>query len=42
MIEKILADGEPLDPSLPVNGTTGYDVLRDVGGVFIDRPASGR
>ena len=25
-----------------VNGTTGYDVLRDVGGVFIDRPASGR
>ena len=36
VIEKILADGEPLDPSLPVNGTTGYDVLRDVGGVFID------
>lgn len=36
VIEKILADGEPLDPSLPINGTTGYDVLREVGGLFID------
>ena len=36
VIEKILAPGEPLDPSLPVQGTTGYDVLREVGGVFID------
>lgn len=36
VIEKILAVGEPLDPSLPVDGTTGYEVLRDVGGVFID------
>lgn len=36
VIEKILADGEPLDPSLPINGTTGYDVLREVGGVFVD------
>lgn len=36
VIEKILAPGEPLDPALPVNGTTGYDVLREVGGVFID------
>ncbi len=35
VIEKILADGEPLDPSLPINGTTGYDVLREVGGVFV-------
>lgn len=36
VVEKILAEGEPLDPSLPINGTTGYDVLREVGGVFID------
>lgn len=36
VIEKILGVGEPLDPSLPVDGTTGYDVLREVGGVFVD------
>jgi (1->4)-alpha-D-glucan 1-alpha-D-glucosylmutase len=36
VIEKILAVDEALEPTLPVNGTTGYDVLREVGGVFID------
>ena len=36
VIEKILAVGEPLDPGLPIGGTTGYDALREVGGVFID------
>jgi (1->4)-alpha-D-glucan 1-alpha-D-glucosylmutase len=36
VIEKILAPGEPLDPSLPIQGTTGYDALREVGGVFVD------
>lgn len=36
VVEKILAPGEPLDPSLPVQGTTGYDALREVGGVFVD------
>lgn len=36
VIEKILAVGEPLDPSLPVDGTTGYDALREIGGVFVD------
>ena len=36
VIEKILAVDEPLEPTLPVAGTTGYDALRDVGGVFID------
>ena len=36
VIEKILAVDEPLDPTLPVDGTTGYDVLREVGGVFVD------
>src|SRR5947209_7598023 len=36
VIEKILAVDEALDPSLPVAGTTGYDALREIGGVFID------
>lgn len=36
VIEKILQPGEPLDPALPVQGTTGYDVLREIGGVFLD------
>ncbi|OBB59686.1 malto-oligosyltrehalose synthase [Mycobacterium sp. 852013-51886_SCH5428379] len=36
VIEKILAVDEPLDPSLPVAGTTGYDSLREIGGLFID------
>jgi (1->4)-alpha-D-glucan 1-alpha-D-glucosylmutase len=35
-IEKILAVDEALDASLPVDGTTGYDVLREVGGIFVD------
>ncbi|OBK50652.1 malto-oligosyltrehalose synthase, partial [Mycobacterium sp. 1081908.1] len=35
-IEKILAVDEALEPTLPVAGTTGYDVLRQVGGVFVD------
>lgn len=34
--EKILAADEPLDPSLPIGGTTGYDVLREIGGLFVD------
>jgi (1->4)-alpha-D-glucan 1-alpha-D-glucosylmutase len=36
VVEKILAVDEPLDPSLCVAGTTGYDALREVGGLFID------
>jgi (1->4)-alpha-D-glucan 1-alpha-D-glucosylmutase len=36
VIEKILAVDESLDPTLCVAGTTGYDALREVGGVFID------
>ena len=36
VIEKILAVDEPLDMSLPVAGTTGYDALREIGGVFVD------
>ncbi len=36
VIEKILAVDEALEPTLPVAGTTGYDALREIGGVFID------
>ncbi len=36
VIEKILAVDEALEPTLPIAGTTGYDVLRQVGGVFVD------
>lgn len=36
LVEKILANREPLDATLPVDGTTGYDALADVGGVLID------
>ncbi len=36
VIEKILAPDEALEPTLPVDGTTGYDVLREIGGLFVD------
>jgi (1->4)-alpha-D-glucan 1-alpha-D-glucosylmutase len=36
VIEKILAVDEALDLALPIEGTTGYDVLRELGGVFVD------
>ncbi len=36
VVEKILAPDEALEPTLPVAGTTGYDVLRQVGGIFVD------
>jgi (1->4)-alpha-D-glucan 1-alpha-D-glucosylmutase len=41
VVEKILAADEELDPELPVAGTTGYDALREAGGVFVD-PAGER
>ncbi|GHE01368.1 malto-oligosyltrehalose synthase [Streptomyces alanosinicus] len=36
VVEKILADGERLPDSWPVAGTTGYDALRQVDGLFTD------
>jgi len=36
VIEKILAVDEALEPTLPIAGTTGYDALREIGGVFVD------
>ncbi|MGJ5752598.1 (1-_4)-alpha-D-glucan 1-alpha-D-glucosylmutase [Streptomyces puniciscabiei] len=37
VVEKILADGELLPASWPVAGTTGYDALRQVDGLFTDQ-----
>ncbi|MFE9906041.1 malto-oligosyltrehalose synthase [Streptomyces achromogenes] len=37
VVEKILADGEQLPAAWPVAGTTGYDALRHVDGLFTDR-----
>jgi (1->4)-alpha-D-glucan 1-alpha-D-glucosylmutase len=36
VVEKILEPGEPLRPSWPIAGTTGYDFLNRAGGLFID------
>ncbi|GAB3080978.1 malto-oligosyltrehalose synthase [Corynebacterium aquatimens] len=37
--EKILGVTEPLDPRLAVDGTTGYDAMRELDGVFVSREA---
>ena len=39
VIEKILAPDEALDTGLSVDGTTGYDALREIGGLFVDPAA---
>lgn len=36
VVEKILHPGESLAPGWPVDGTTGYDALREVFGVLVD------
>ena len=41
VVEKILADGEPLPASWPVAGTTGYDALRQIDGLFTDPAGAG-
>ncbi|MEU5197724.1 malto-oligosyltrehalose synthase [Streptomyces scabiei] len=41
VVEKILADGEPLPADWPVAGTTGYDALRHVDGLFTDPAGAG-
>ncbi|MFD8429668.1 malto-oligosyltrehalose synthase [Streptomyces coelicoflavus] len=42
VVEKILADGERLPAAWPVAGTTGYDSLRHVDGLFTDPEGHGR
>jgi (1->4)-alpha-D-glucan 1-alpha-D-glucosylmutase len=41
IVEKILAVGEALPASWPVAGTTGYDALRELSGVFVDPAGAG-
>ncbi|BBC32066.1 Alpha-amylase [Streptomyces graminofaciens] len=41
VVEKILAEGEPLPAAWPVAGTTGYDALRHIDGLFIDPAGAG-
>lgn len=36
LVEKVLGRHEPLDATLPVDGTTGYEALAEVGGIFVD------
>ncbi|NNM74483.1 malto-oligosyltrehalose synthase [Enterovirga aerilata] len=40
VVEKILEPGEPLRP-WPIAGTTGYDVLNLIDGIFVDTAAAG-
>ncbi|MFA3876142.1 malto-oligosyltrehalose synthase [Streptomyces sp. MMCC 100] len=42
VVEKILADGERLPAAWPVAGTTGYDALRHVDGLFTDPAGYGQ
>lgn len=39
VVEKILEAGEDLPRQWPVEGTTGYDAMREVNGVFVDPAA---
>jgi (1->4)-alpha-D-glucan 1-alpha-D-glucosylmutase len=39
VVEKILHPGEELATSWPVDGTTGYDALREISGVFVEPTA---
>ena len=41
VVEKILEPGEPLPESWPVAGTTGYDFLNRLGGLFVDTEGEG-
>jgi len=41
VVEKILEPGEALPAEWPVQGTTGYDALTEVAGVFLDTGAEG-
>ncbi len=42
VVEKILSDGEQLPRDWPVEGTTGYDYLNRVNGLFVDGTNAGR
>ena len=41
IVEKILGDGEDLPAAWPVQGTTGYDFLNAVNGLFVNEKSDG-
>jgi (1->4)-alpha-D-glucan 1-alpha-D-glucosylmutase len=41
IVEKILGDGEALPAAWPVQGTTGYDFLNAVNGLFVNEKSAG-
>jgi (1->4)-alpha-D-glucan 1-alpha-D-glucosylmutase len=41
LVEKILGVGETMPASWPVDGTTGYEALREICGVFVDPAGAG-
>jgi len=41
LVEKILGVGEELPASWPVHGTSGYEALREISGVFVDPDGAG-
>jgi (1->4)-alpha-D-glucan 1-alpha-D-glucosylmutase len=41
LVEKILGVGEQLPASWPVDGTSGYEALREICGVFVDPAGAG-
>jgi (1->4)-alpha-D-glucan 1-alpha-D-glucosylmutase len=41
IVEKILGVGEDLPASWPVDGTSGYEALREIQGVFVDPDGAG-
>ncbi|MGI9002516.1 MAG: malto-oligosyltrehalose synthase [Pseudonocardia sp.] len=41
LVEKILGVGEDLPASWPVDGTSGYEALREIQGVFLDPDGAG-
>ncbi|WP_214369061.1 malto-oligosyltrehalose synthase [Pseudonocardia sp. H11422] len=41
LVEKILGVGEELPASWPVHGTSGYEALREICGVFVDPDGAG-
>ncbi|MDZ4233203.1 MAG: malto-oligosyltrehalose synthase, partial [Dietzia sp.] len=42
LVEKILAPSEVLEPAMPVDGTTGYDALRLIDQMLVDRGGQAR
>src|SRR5688500_16647379 len=42
VVEKILQPREQLPETWPIDGTTGYEALRRIGGLFVDRKAEHR